>query len=148
MSVIDGMPRHNLMRGRKVGSKNAFTREIKSALAQGGKIAGDRMAATTKVKSQGIATYFGWLAVRHPAIYCELLKGALPREMTGSGEDGEIEVVYRNIVEVKRELDALGLPVPDAFKLPYVEGAIIEEVAVEEAEIVADADKEESVLKG
>lgn len=130
----------SLPRGRRAGIKNNFTREIKAALARGGTIAGNRFAAANKVKSEGLATYFAWLAARHPALYTELLKGALPREVTGGGEDGEFEVVYRSIHEVQQALAERGLPMPEVYKLPYSEGAIIEEVAIEQ--------KDETVLKG
>ncbi len=71
--------------GRKIGTPNKLTAEIKDAVEKAFVAAGG-------------SKYLEKIAKEHPAVFCTLLGKVLPRQMELSGPDGEPN---RMIVEIR-----------------------------------------------
>ncbi len=122
--------------GRPPGARNYTTREVKQALVRAGEIAGDKVATLVKIYPEGMASYFAWLAIKHPALYTALIGRVLPQVIEGSGEDGAIEIVYRSADDMKDELRRRGLPVPEIHELPYMSVQDAEQAEVKIGELI------------
>jgi hypothetical protein len=123
--------------GRKTGQTNASSRELLAALMQAAANAGDRLVAIKNAKlpkrpkrnfpaeliailrrdPKGIVSYFEWLAVEHPAIFCSLLGRALP-EIIRHDDQGAIGA-YHSAEDIAAALEERGLPpLQEVFELP------------------------------
>jgi hypothetical protein len=114
-------------RGRPKGAKNLMTRNIVQAIRDGCADCGEDGKGTG-----GLRGYMKRLATHDMKTMGMLVRSLIPREVKVE-EKQQIRVqVYQSLEEVKTELQRLGLPTTEIYKLEYCKPPVIDAEAVEE----------------
>jgi hypothetical protein len=75
-------PGHAKLGGRKPGSPARKISQLKSQLLNAARAAGTQISNDEKEPRRGGTTrYLKWLALKHPDLFCGLLKSCLPKEI-------------------------------------------------------------------
>jgi hypothetical protein len=90
--------------GRPKGSVNNHTADIKRALAEATKLAGNAVDPSIE---DGQVAYFRWLAINHPATFGSLVGKTVPTKIEGD-EDNPLHIAVTRI-----ELVAAGVNTAD-----------------------------------
>lgn len=97
--------------GRKAGTPNKMTRNLREAWLAGGEAAGN------EVGRDGLVSYFKWVALTHPPSYLSLV-GRMPQQSESEQTSpSERKVVLRTIEEVRDQLLKFGVPVDELARL-------------------------------
>jgi hypothetical protein len=105
-------------RGRPKGATNLMTRNLKEAILGGCEDCGFDGKGT-----DGLRGYFKRLAMNDPKTMGTLVRGILPMEVK---VEEKPQQVCQTLEEVKAELERLGIPTGQIYKLEHYRGATID----------------------
>jgi hypothetical protein len=136
--MSDEEPKRKLKRpampgaGRPLGALNKFTRDLKTAMLDAAVLSDFAKDPNDEDAPGTLTQYCLTMVHQFPELYFQALMRLVPREInTRLQQDTTVEVTYRSIAEVERDMENLGM---SSKQIAAIESILLPKPVDEEAE--------------